>query len=197
VQDGGPGPGRKALAEVLRHHPQIAEALFYAAHRHTRNAHDAEDLFQETIRMGLARPDPPNLDDLTAVRRFFGSVMNSLGATRRRAARRHTATPYDDEDPPDGARAVIPNPERALIDREEEAARGEVKAALRALLAGEDVARQMFDLAEAGVGGSAEFAKRIGCSVEDVYRAQRRITHHARRLKEQVVEDARNEQRAS
>jgi DNA-directed RNA polymerase specialized sigma24 family protein len=179
------------LAEVLRAHPQIAKGLHYLAHRHTRNAHDAEDLFQETIRIGLSRSDPPDPGDLVAVGRFFGSIMNSLGANRRRAAGRHPATPYDDEEAHAVSDAVFPNPELALIEREDETERRAAKAALRAMLASDGVASQMFDMAEAGVRGSAEFAKRIGCSVEDVYRAQRRITHTARRLKEQRTQNAR------
>ncbi len=182
------------LADVLRNHRHIAESLLCAAQRHARSPHDAEDLFQETIRVGLGRPNPPDPADLVTVRRFFGSILNSLGANRRRAARRHAAQEYDDDASPPSGGMLVANPERALLEREEQLARLALKTALRAALAEESVARQMFDLVDAGVRGSGEIALRLGCSVEDVYRARRRIVYHARRLKEQARD---RERRAS
>jgi DNA-directed RNA polymerase specialized sigma24 family protein len=193
------------LADTLRKHPDIVEILLSAAHGHMRNTADAEDLLQETLRIALERGDPAEPDDPVAVRLFLGSIMNSRAANRRRAERRHPTTPYDEQGRPGDAEgtpideanhsttlsASIPNPERALIEREEEAFRQATKAALREALAGDDIARQMFDLADAGVRGSAEFAKRIGCSADDIYRAQRRITRHAQRLAANRAEDTK------
>jgi DNA-directed RNA polymerase specialized sigma24 family protein len=191
------------LADTLRTHADIVEILLSAAHRHMRNTADAEDLLQETLRIALERDGPPDPDDPVAVRLFLGSIMNSRAANRRRAEHRHPTTPYDERVTPGNERvtpgddqgppideanhsitlsASIPNPERAMIEREEEAFRQATKAALRDALAGDDIAQRMFDLADTGVRGSTEFAERIGCSRDDVYRAQRRITRHAQRL---------------
>lgn len=192
------------MEDVLRAHPAITEVLLILAKRHMRNDADAEDLFQETLRAGLERDDFADAPEPEAVRRLLGSIMNSLAANGRRAARRHTSTSYDDEstlhdeaNPSTTLGVPIPNPERALLESEDEASRQATKAALRAALADEDIARQMFDLAELGIRGSAELAKRIGCSTEDVYRAQRRITYHARRLLEEQAAQPRNTRRAS
>jgi DNA-directed RNA polymerase specialized sigma24 family protein len=184
------GAAPTALGEVLLRERAIGEALLYAATRHAQSEADAEDLVQETLRIALARSDPPDAADLDAVRRFLGSILNGVAANARRAKRRHPASVYDDDVPPSSSRGV-PSPERALAEREEEASRQQAKADLRAHLAGEPIALRMWDLAEEGVRGSAEMAQRIGCSVAEVYNAQRRITYHARRLRDRAVSGER------
>jgi RNA polymerase sigma factor (sigma-70 family) len=183
---------------VLRAHPGIVEVLLSAAHRHMGNTADAEDLFQETLRIALERDDLPDPRDPEAVRRFLGSIMNGEAVNRRRADRRHAATLYDDEgisnDAPNHSATLsahIPNPERALLESENEAQRQAIMAAIRDALAGDPIAQQMFDLAEAGTRGSTEFAKRIGCTTDDIYRAQRRITRHALKVAANRAEHSR------
>jgi hypothetical protein len=151
---------------------------------------DAEDLFQDTLRIGLTEREPPDTNDLVAVQRFFGSIMNGLAANRRRAARRHPAKSYDDDAPPSSSRAG-PNPERALLEREEEMARRQLKAELRSHVADEPRVLALWDLAEAGVRGRAELARRMTCSLAEVTNLQRRLTYHARRLRERAATGTR------
>jgi DNA-directed RNA polymerase specialized sigma24 family protein len=178
----GRGAAATPLGQLLQRDPSVAEALYYAATRHARSASDADDLFQETLRVGLTRRDPPDVRDLAAVKSFFGSILNGLAVNQRRAARRRTRLAYDDDAPPSSSRAV-PHPERALLEREEEVARQKARADLRAHLAAEPLALAMWDLAEQGVRGVAELVRLTGRSEDEVRNAQRRITYHGRRLR--------------
>lgn len=188
----GGGAAKTPLGELLGKNEDLRQVLFLAALAHTRNKHDAEDLFQEAIIAGLARPVPPDVANLDAVKAFFGSILNGLAINHRRKVRRRPSAPYDEDDPPPSDRAV-PNPERALLEREQETARRKLKADLRACLESEPIPLQMFDLAERGVRSSKEFADLIKCSTKEIYSAQRRITYHARRLKEQAAGDKRRD----
>jgi DNA-directed RNA polymerase specialized sigma24 family protein len=185
------GAAPTPLAQVLQREPAIAEALLLLASRHTRVNADAEDLVQDALVAGLARRDPPDANDLDGVQKFFGSILNGLAANRRRAARLHPATAYDDDVPPSSSRGV-PHPERALAQREAELARRQEKADLRARLAGEPRVLALWDLVDAGVRGRAELAERLGCSPDDVSNLQRRITYHAKRMRQRTDEPARS-----
>jgi DNA-directed RNA polymerase specialized sigma24 family protein len=145
---------------------------------------------QETLRVALSRDQGVDGADPQGVQRYLGSIMNGLAANMRRGARGRRTVDYDDDSAPPSSSRGAPSPERAILEREEEAERQRVALAVRDGLEGDPVAVAVWDHAMAGVRGAAEIARRMGCPVHDVYRAQERIVHRGRRLRMRAAAEA-------
>jgi hypothetical protein len=183
-----PTPLERALADAaLRQH------LLHAASRHTRTEQDAEDLCQTAFVDAIRRsrrtgePTPP-----VTFLQFVGSIMNSLGATRRRSLRRRPdPIAYDEAQGADSSEAV-PDPERSLLDQGELRDRDRVARELRQYMASEAgeegrIPLGLFEWADRGVTKNEEFADKVGCTVQEVVLAKKRMGRHGARIRRQLL----------
>jgi DNA-directed RNA polymerase specialized sigma24 family protein len=183
---------QSALERALAGDAELRRHLQHAASRHTRTEQDAEDLCQTAFVDAIRRarrtgePKPP-----VTFFQFVGSILNSLGATRRRSLRRRPE-PVAYEEERSGVVAAAPDPERALTDHGEMRDRDRLERELRAYMAteaGEEgrVPLGLLEWADRGVTKNAEFAEKVGCSVEEVLRAKKRIGRHGARIRRQIL----------
>jgi DNA-directed RNA polymerase specialized sigma24 family protein len=179
----GPRDPLTPLARALAADEGLRKALLVWARRHMATPQDALDLVQQTLAAALEREAEWDADNVPLAR-FVGPIMNAQSRTLRRRVRRH-AGPAFDEELGQHAAADVPDPERALVERDAEIDRRRVKEDLRARLAADTAGQiplQVLELAENDVRRPAAFASAIGCSVKEIYAAQRRIAYHAERL---------------
>jgi DNA-directed RNA polymerase specialized sigma24 family protein len=167
--------------------------ILHAASRHTRSAAAAEDLAQTAMMNAISRarrtgePQPP-----VTFFMFVGSVMNGLGATKRRSLRRNPPPAGYDEKNAEHARSASPDAHETLTEHADRLVADQVEEELRAFFAsaGEEgrIPLAMFDLADnKDIGKNQEFAKEIGCSVPDVENAKKRIGRHAARIRDAIL----------
>jgi DNA-directed RNA polymerase specialized sigma24 family protein len=193
-----PAP-KKAATTPLRagvSEPQVWAALYGVAIGRTRHAQNADDIVQSTVERALAREKtgtewkgvPPPL--LVHLGVLMQSVLSNFwrGQSRRRR-REITVKTDDDEAPPPDAASETPTAEELLADEVAEEKRkreeDEIGAALRAHFeAAPDgqVPLAMLKAWEDGVEKPAKVADLIGCKVDVVYEARRRIERNIERI---------------
>jgi DNA-directed RNA polymerase specialized sigma24 family protein len=171
------------LGRALAADAGLRKALLEWATRHMATRQDALDLVQQTLTVALEKEAEWDAENVPLAR-FVGPIMNVQSRTLRRRVHRHAGHVFDEEQ---GTYAEndVPHPERALVEREAELDRRRVKEELRARLAADTsgaIPLRMLELAENDVCRASAFAKVIGCSVKEIYAAQRRIAYHAERL---------------
>jgi DNA-directed RNA polymerase specialized sigma24 family protein len=176
---------RTPLERALQSDPDLSETLFEWARARTRHKEDAEDVVGTTLRRALQRErtaqrwDPGG--EVTALA-YLAAIQSGVLSDRRRLARRRPSTPVED---PDAAQSTTLDPEQVLLERGQEEERRRITAELCEKLAAETngkIPLAMMDAAEQGIQGHARLAEHIGCTIEQIRAAQRRITYHARRL---------------
>jgi DNA-directed RNA polymerase specialized sigma24 family protein len=195
-------PGGKPtspLEEALKAQPRLMGFVVNVARKRVRTADQAEDFAQEATMKAIVRsrktgePKPPPVT-ASMVLLFIGSILNTLTFNKRRGDKRHPHSALDEADPKHQPEAAA-SPEQVLGAHYEDAQLDRMETELRASLASEGKDREiplaMFDLAAEGVEKNDDFAERIGCPVEAVERARRRIAHHGNRIRERVAAEDR------
>jgi DNA-directed RNA polymerase specialized sigma24 family protein len=188
-----PPPTKTPLEHALATDAVLCSRILHAASRHTRTAADAEDLAQTAMMNAVTRsrrtgePTPP-----VTFFMFVGSILNGLGATKRRSLRRRPPPAGYDEKNAEHARSASPDAQEKLTEQAERRLEDQVEEELRAFFAtaGEPgrIPLAMFDLAdEKDLEKNQEFAHAIGCSVEDIENAKKRIGRHATRIRDAIL----------
>jgi DNA-directed RNA polymerase specialized sigma24 family protein len=187
-------PGRSELERALSTDPDLLNQIFAAAARHVRSPADAEDLAQTAITHAIARarrtgePKPP-----VTFHMFVGSILNGLGANKRRSFRRNPG-PAELDEARDGPTPTESSQDAhaTLTEGAQQRQRVLIEEKLYAYMtsAGEPgrIPLRMMDLAaEKGIASNQQFAKEIGCSVQDIELAKKRIGHHGARIRDAVL----------
>ncbi|HEY6463026.1 MAG TPA: hypothetical protein VIY73_22810, partial [Polyangiaceae bacterium] len=145
---------REELGLIIGRDADLREALLGWAMGHTRDSHNAEDLFQHTIEHVL---DPKNAAwdraHYATASAFLGSVMNGLARNRVRSA---GTTRREDFDENKAAHVAAPeaDPERQLRLARDERKRIDMEEALRARIAGKTIPLAVLDWSARGVKGN-------------------------------------------
>jgi DNA-directed RNA polymerase specialized sigma24 family protein len=186
-------PERTPLEHALATDADLCSRILHAAARHTRTAQDAEDLAQQAMMNAISRsrrtgePKPPVTFFL-----FVGSILNGLGATKRRSLRRNPPPAGYDEKNAEHARSGSPDAHAELTEQADRLLEDQVEEQLRAFFAtaGEQgrIPLAMFELADnRGIEKNQEFAEEIGCSVQDIENAKKRIGRHGARIRDALL----------
>jgi DNA-directed RNA polymerase specialized sigma24 family protein len=180
--------GAKAAKDLLGRDERLRKKVFVHAYSLTRNLEDAKDLAQTGIAKVIDPEDSPwDPDKQPNLLLHVGSVMNGLARNTNRGHARHPTVAYEPaRDPrPDGA----PTPEEQFAHAEDLARLQGWLDKLLVRLAGDSIALGKIDLMRDGIDDAAEQAKRLRCSVEDIYRANERIAYHASIVKRAARKD--------
>jgi hypothetical protein len=183
---GGEIDGAKAARELLASDERLRKKIFVFAYKRTHELNAAKELVHEAmIRVIDPERSPWDPTAQPNLLRHVGSVMNSLVANQRRADQRHPTVSHD----PALDRRIddAPSPEARLLEVED---RTETMAQLRfwmvelrARLEGDALALGKIALLYEGIDGGDEQAARLGCTRDDVYRANERIAYHVNLVK--------------
>ena len=160
--------------------PWILKRLLGYAFRRTQNLARAQDLAQQAVLLTLEgrgwhrwmpdadeAPERSLLGHLCDLARSTGKDQNKSAAVRRHA-------PPDPNDPERDARVADPaTAEQARMDEGEH--RAWVRLAERVMESLDPQARALLALEEQSVRDAAEQARRVGCTVPQVYAARKRI----------------------
>lgn len=178
------------LEAVLVRDASVRDTLLRWARRRTPDAASAEDLFAETLRAAVQRErvgerwDP---DGTVSALAHLGSILSGIRANNRRYQKRRPLERVEDADGAQGPTPWQPivSAEQALIDREDDEQRGQLKAEVRRRLAEDTdgaLPIAMMDAADEGIHGPKRLAEHLQCPIDKVRLAQRRIAYHARKL---------------
>ncbi len=152
---------------------------------------DAEDLLAEAIVLVSdpdARPwEPERAPFMTHMR----VVLRDLARQERRRVRAQRETLSDDPGGDHPPADPGPGPADLLVDAEDVAQLADRGARLRARLASDPLVLAVFDLACAGVESASDVAERVGCALEDVYNARRRLVRQAAAVRDEEGRGAR------
>jgi len=181
------------LEHALATDAVLVNRILHAASRHTRTEPDAEDLAQTAMMNAVARsrrtgePTPP-----VTFFMFVGSILNGLGATKRRSQRRNPPPAAYDEKNAEHARSASPDAHDTLSEHADRLLEDQVEDELRAFFAsaGEQgrIPLAMFALADTReIERNQDFARQIGCSVEDIENAKKRIGRHGARIRDAIL----------
>jgi hypothetical protein len=178
----GPGSPTHEAIRALLERRDLRARLMRHAYARTRSVTDAKDFVQEAIKKVLEGKYPWRPEKCPELVDHLGSVINSLVWNRTTSAARARERPL----PPEHAERMVdgaPNPEQALIEREEARALSlrvqRWMLALRERLHGDDIALRVLDLFEQGVESAGDQAEAAQRSREDIDKARRRIGYHA------------------
>jgi DNA-directed RNA polymerase specialized sigma24 family protein len=188
-----PLPEKTLLEHALATDAVLLNRILHAASRHTRTAAAAEDLAQTAMINAISRsrrtgePKPPVTPFM-----FVGSIMNGLGATMRRSLRRNPPPVDYDETNAEHARSASPDAHETLTEQADRVEEEQVEEQLRAFFAtaGDQgrIPLAMLDLADKkDIDKNQEFAQEIGCSVEDIENAKKRIGRHGARIRNAIL----------
>ncbi len=172
--------GAQAARAQLARDARLRKQIILRAYAVTGNMADANDLAQQAMMRAIdpeGSPWDPAREPSLLV--HLGSLINSRLANLRRGAGRHPVDPFDEAAVPTDQ----PGPEASILARD---ARAEFEAWLVELqrrLDGDGIALAKLDLALEGVDRAEDQAARLGCSLEDIRSAARRIAYHARIVK--------------
>ena len=141
---------------------------------------DAEDLLMDAISRVCDPSDRPWDEARGTFRAHMRVVIRDLARDRRRiGAGRHEVL---DEDEVRHARSPGQGSADLLSDAQDLDHLRRRGAILRARLADQPRAVAVFDLTCAGIDAPSEIAERLGCTVEEVYAANRQIIYHASKV---------------
>jgi DNA-directed RNA polymerase specialized sigma24 family protein len=183
-------PLRAGIAQA-----EVWSALYRVAFGRTRHQQNADDIVQSTVERALAREKtgtewkgvPPPL--LVHLGVQMQSVLSNFWRGQSRRRRREIRVETDDEKPAPDAASETPTAEELLTDEVAEERRkreeDEIGMALRAHFAAlpdGQVPLAMLAAWEEGIEKPAKVAARIGCGVEVVYEARRRIERTIERI---------------
>jgi len=184
-----PVAGALAAKKLLEQDAGLRKRIVLYACSLTRNVADAKELAQEAMARAIdpaASPwDPDKERDLFL---HIGSLMNSAVANRRRAEQRHPFVRYVAAK--DMRVDPAPTAEERMVQEDDVSRLERWMQELRAALAGDDVALGKIDLLYRGIDDAASQAEHLGCTVADIYLANKRIAYHVDRIKSGAGEAA-------
>jgi DNA-directed RNA polymerase specialized sigma24 family protein len=168
-----------------------ATLLRFARSRATDDA-DARDLLQQALLKTFDPDDSPwDPDCGKTFFRHVGSIINGLAANQRRRADRRGAI-LETPAARDALEPAAPPPADEALDvaRTDAALRQAGQTLLERLGPRDDVAIQVLAAARRGADTAEQQARAIGCGVDEVRAAHRRLKYHASALiEEQRVAD--------
>jgi DNA-directed RNA polymerase specialized sigma24 family protein len=174
---------RAALEELAK--PGTREKLVKFGMWRLRSQHDAEDLVQRALAKVFDPDDAPwKPDEGKSFLKHVGSIINGLASNENASARaRHelvdSPVVSDPRRPSDA-----PPADEALADARELHWFRRLGERLLAKLDGKDsVAVRAYQLAVQGIDEPSEAAEALGCTVEEVYEAHRRLRYHGKQIR--------------
>jgi hypothetical protein len=175
--------GALAARELLDRDERLRRKTFAHAYSLTRNVADAKELAQEAITRAIDPSQAPwDPDTQPNLLLHLGSLMNSAVANRRRGEQRHPFIRYVAAK--DMRVDTAPTAEERIVHEDDISRLERWMQELRGALAGDDVALGKIDLVYRGIDDAASQAEALGCSLDDVYRANKRIAYHVSRIKD-------------
>jgi DNA-directed RNA polymerase specialized sigma24 family protein len=173
---------KRAVDELNK--PGMREKLVkFASWRMGDDRRDAEDLVQDALAKVLDPQDSPWDPRRVGFLTHVGSIMNGLASNEHHSARvRHQV--LDGGEVLDIAPTAVPPPDEALGMRRavERLRRLGTLLRMRLETKKDTVAVHVLDSASEGLEEPGEVAGKIGCQVEEVYEAHRRLKYHATQL---------------
>lgn len=147
--------------------------------RHGVGVHDAEEIVQDAIRLFIRAGSVVEPANLGGLLRALGSRVNGIAVNRRRnkSLTHVLIVPADS----------LPDAGYAPRHMEVDAARKAISTLLERI-DGDELATSVVMLIADGVTKPADQARQLGVAVEDIYKARRRLSHHARVVKKTMEE---------
>ena len=173
----GDAPSSKRAIEEFRKENVRSRIYRYAVWR-TQSEADADDLVADAMIRVLDPASRPWDPSVRSFERHMRLVLDHIAIERARSG--YARFEVVDTAPADAATSPVPSADERLQEHQELSRLQELGDRLVSRLEGRDaLAARVFRAACAGVGEPANLARELGCRIEEIYEAMRRLKYHA------------------
>jgi DNA-directed RNA polymerase specialized sigma24 family protein len=175
----------KTAFELAIAKPSLRPYLLNYARKHVRNPDDGPDAVALAYKRAAEREAKGDhwtpATGPTIEKHLFDFLRGALSNQRRRDRK----APFEPLEEPDAVLSAVPDPEKALVQRDLQAERRELLKQVRAVVAATKHGTRALDVMDAldeGITDYSQLADRLGCGLEDVRKARKAIGEHAQKL---------------